>query len=172
MTTLQGTTKEAKTEKKPKGRWLCCAIGDVGDEIYWKEPYEVLEEVRALFCLLEEFGSEKANVAEQVADLSVFEDLKDCSFPPLYDVSDFDWVACMRTDQRLGWREDRWPGMSGPEVRIYIWSRARKEVLSQARILRARLDSHYEECTREKEEAAKAAGAQKNRPKKKKTPTL
>lgn len=132
------------SSKDRRGRWLCTAEGDVGDQLYWKDPYTVLEEVRWLFGRLEEFGPEAIPLDELVAGLPVFAGLS--GNPPLGRESDFDDIVGMRADERLGWRENRWVGFSSAAVRIFIWSKSRKEILSQARALRARLEAQFAAC--------------------------
>lgn len=165
VTPEHGRPSSAHSTTKPRraatGRWLCAAIGDKGDHLDWKEPFEVLEDIRWLFGLLEDFGEQNTDVPKQIAGLPVFEGLSRCSFPPLYNEADFDEILGMRYAQRMGWREDRWVGFSAAEVRIFIWSRERAEVLSQARVLRRRLQNTLEEY-----EQMKAANNQRSRKRK------
>lgn len=143
----------------PEGRWLRVAIGDKGDDLYWKEGFEVLEEIRSHLCALEEFGEEKSDLPSQFENLPLWEALSECSFPPLYREGDFNMVTFMKHEESLGWREHRDPGFSAAEVRIYVWSSRRKELLSQARVLASRLAATLEDLQREK-----AARAPKRKP--------
>ena len=134
----------------PEGRWLRVAIGDKGDSLDWKEGFEVLGDIRFSLGLLEESGEQKADLPAQVSGLPFFEGLAACPFPPLYHERDFDDVTFMKHEESLGWREYRQPGFSSAEVRVYVWSSRRQELLSQARVLAARLDTTLEELEREK----------------------
>ena len=131
-------SRSPRPRSYPEGRWLRVAIGDKGDSLDWKEGFEVLGDIRFSLGLLEEFGEEKADLPAQLAGLAHFEGLAACPFPPLYHERDFDDVTSMKHEESLGWREYRQPGFSSAEVRIYVWSSRRKELLSQARVLAAR----------------------------------
>jgi hypothetical protein len=139
-----------RPQSYPEGRWLRVAIGDKGDSLDWKEGFEVLGDIRHSLCRLEEFGKEKADLRAQLAGLPFFEGLSACPFPPLYYESDFDDVTFMKHEESLGWREYRQPGFSSAEVRVYVWSSVRRELLSQARVLAARLETTLEELERDK----------------------
>jgi hypothetical protein len=122
----------------------------------------VLEDVRWLFGKLEEFGPEANPMDELVSGLPVFAGLS--GDPPLYHESDFNEIAGMRADKVLGWRENRWVGFSSAEVRVYVWSRDRMVILSQARVLRARLQAQLVYCEHKAEEArAKSRGKKRGR---------
>jgi hypothetical protein len=144
----------SRPQSYPEGRWLRVAIGDKGDSLHWKEGFEVLGDIRFSLGLLEEFGEEKADLPAQIAGLPLFAGLAACPFPPLYRERDFDDVTFMKHEESLGWREHRQPGFSSAEVRVYVWSSRRKELLSQARVLAARLETTLEELEREKKARA------------------
>ncbi|MCX6972515.1 MAG: hypothetical protein NTV93_20520 [Verrucomicrobia bacterium] len=140
----------SRLQSYPEGRWLRVAIGDKGDSLDWKPGFEVLGDIRYSLGLLEEFGKEKAALPAQLAGLPCFAGLAACPFPPLYHECDFDDVTFMKHEESLGWRECRQPGFSSAEVRVYVWSSRRKELLSQARVLAARLETTLEELERNK----------------------
>jgi len=135
----QARSAPGQSQPKAPGRWLCVAVGDKGDSLYWKGPYTALESIRSHFCELECYGEEKVGVTGMLEGLLIFMGLQDCAFPPLYKESDFDEVSHMRFGESLGWRENRWVGFSAAAVKIYIWSTKREAVLSEARILDRRL---------------------------------
>jgi hypothetical protein len=148
----------------PEGRWLRVAIGDKGDSLHWNEGFEVLGDIRFSLGLLEEFGEEKADLPAQLAGLPFFAGLAACPLPPLYRERDFDDVTFMKHEESLGWREHRQPGFSSAEVRVYVWSSRRKELLSQARVLAARLETTLEELKLKKAASAPQKKSRRHTP--------
>jgi len=73
----QARSAPGQSQPKAPGRWLCVAVGDKGDSLYWKGPYTALESIRSHFCELECYGEEKVGVTGMLKGLPIFMGLQD-----------------------------------------------------------------------------------------------